>query len=44
VIDTSALDAQTVLRIVLAWLQQRGLRHADGALPPVSPTGAPLPD
>lgn len=41
VLNTTAIPAETVASLVLAWLRGRGLRHAPGPLPPVPATGAP---
>ena len=41
-INTSSLEADRVLAIVLAWLEGKRVRRNDGPLPPVGPTGAPV--
>ncbi len=41
VINSTSLAPEAVAALVLAWLRRRGLRHADGPLPPMGATGAP---
>jgi ABC-type glutathione transport system ATPase component len=40
-VDTSDLSAADVAKLALTFLQRHNVRHADGPLPPISPTGAP---
>lgn len=41
-IDTSTLTPETAWRIVQAFLQQQGIRHAEEPLPPENATGSAL--
>ncbi len=41
-IDTAQMTAQDVFTIVLAYLQKRGVRRAEGTLPALGETGAPV--
>lgn len=43
-INTTALNAATVLALVLAWLRSKGYRKSDSPLRPMSATGAPVMD